>query len=36
MEYRRITLLSGHYGSGKTNVAVNMAEDLKRTEERAK
>ncbi|MBQ7725880.1 MAG: hypothetical protein IJT66_01925, partial [Clostridia bacterium] len=29
MEYKRITLLCGHYGSGKTNVAVNMALDLK-------
>lgn len=29
MEYKRITLLSGHYGSGKTNIAVNMAFDLK-------
>ncbi len=30
MIYKRITLLCGHYGSGKTNVAVNMAYDLKR------
>ena len=29
MNYKRITLLCGHYGSGKTNVAVNMAFDLK-------
>lgn len=29
MNYKRITLLCGHYGSGKTNVAVNMAYDLK-------
>ena len=29
MEYKRVTLLCGHYGSGKTNVAVNMAQDLK-------
>lgn len=28
--YKRITLLCGHYGSGKTNVAVNMAFDLKK------
>ena len=28
--YKRITLLCGHYGSGKTNVAVNMAFDLRR------
>ena len=30
--YKRITLLCGHYGSGKTNVAVNMAFDLKTRE----
>lgn len=30
MKYKRITLLSGHYGSGKTNIAVNMALDLKK------
>lgn len=29
MEYKRITLLCGHYGSGKTNVALNMAYQLK-------
>lgn len=29
MNYKRITLLCGHYGSGKTNVAVNMALDLR-------
>lgn len=29
MIYKRITLLCGHYGSGKTNVAVNMAYDQK-------
>lgn len=28
MDYRRITLLCGHSGSGKTNIAVNMALDL--------
>ena len=28
MNYKRVTLLCGHYGSGKTNVAVNMALDL--------
>lgn len=27
-EYKRLTLLCGHYGSGKTNVAVNMAYEL--------
>ena len=30
MQYKRLTLLCGHYGSGKTNVAVNMALDLRR------
>ncbi len=30
MNYKRLTLLCGHYGSGKTNIAVNMALDLKR------
>lgn len=30
MDYRRITLIAGHYGSGKTNIAVNMAFDLKK------
>jgi len=29
MEYKRITLLCGHYGSGKTNVALNMAYELR-------
>lgn len=29
MKYKRITLLCGHYGSGKTNVALNMAYELK-------
>jgi hypothetical protein len=29
MIYKRITILCGHYGSGKTNAAVNMAYDLK-------
>ncbi len=32
MEYKRITLLCGHYGSGKTNVAVNMAKDIRKNE----
>ena len=27
---KRITVLSGHYGSGKTNVAVNLATELKK------
>ena len=30
MNYKRITLLAGHYGSGKTNIAVNMALELSR------
>ncbi len=30
MEPKRITLLAGHYGSGKTNIAVNYAMALKR------
>ena len=34
MNYKRITLICGHYGSGKTNIAVNMAFDLKRAYER--
>lgn len=34
MNYKRITLLCGHYGSGKTNVAVNMAQELKKHNER--
>ncbi len=34
MIYKRITLLCGHYGSGKTNVAVNMAYDQKEKYER--
>jgi hypothetical protein len=29
MIYKRLTLIAGHYGSGKTNIAVNMAFDLK-------
>lgn len=28
--YKRITLLCGHYGSGKTNVAIKMAQDIKK------
>lgn len=34
MDYKRITLLSGHYGSGKTNIAVNMAEELRTMRDR--
>ena len=31
MEYKRITLLCGHYGSGKTNVALNMAYEIRKS-----
>ncbi len=34
MNYKRVTLLCGHYGSGKTNIAVNMALDLKHQADR--
>ena len=34
MNYKRVTLLCGHYGSGKTNIAVNMALDLRKQYER--
>ena len=30
MEHKRLTLFAGHYGSGKTNIAVNYAVQLKR------
>ena len=33
MEFKRLTLLCGHYGSGKTNVALNMAYEIKKTKE---
>lgn len=33
-EFKRITLLCGHYGSGKTNVAVNMALSLRKQRDR--
>lgn len=29
MDYKRVTLFAGHYGSGKTNIAVNYALKLK-------
>lgn len=32
MNFKRITLLAGHYGSGKTNIAVNLALDLRKQE----
>ena len=34
MNYKRLTILCGHYGSGKTNIAVNMAFDLRTQRER--
>ena len=34
MDFKRILLLSGHYGSGKTNIALNLAHLLKQTHER--
>lgn len=34
MNFKRITLICGHYGSGKTNVAVNFAFDLKKRYEK--
>ena len=30
MKFKRLTLMAGHYGSGKTNIAVNLAMMLKR------
>jgi len=33
MDFKRIVLLSGHYGSGKTNIAVNLAFYLKKFRE---
>jgi MinD-like ATPase involved in chromosome partitioning or flagellar assembly len=30
VEYKRLTLFAGHYGSGKTNIAVNYAVHMKR------
>ena len=34
MEHKRITIFAGHYGSGKTNVAVNYAMLLKEKEDK--
>ena len=34
MNFKRITLLAGHYGSGKTNIAVNLAMRLRQQKER--
>ena len=30
MKYKRLTLICGHYGTGKTNIALNLAYDLKK------
>ena len=29
MKFKRVTLFAGHYGSGKTNIAVNYAKKIK-------
>ena len=34
MEHKRLTLFAGHYGTGKTNVAVNYALELKKHEKK--
>lgn len=34
MNFSRITIISGHYGSGKTNIAVSLAYDLKKVEKK--
>lgn len=34
MDFKRIVLLSGHYGSGKTNIAVNLALRMKAAREK--
>ena len=34
MDFKRILLFSGHYGSGKTNIAVSLAHELKKTRDR--
>ena len=31
LRYKRLTIISGHYGSGKTNIAVNIAKSLTET-----
>ena len=33
MNFKRITIISGHYGSGKTNIAVNLASELKKQQD---
>jgi len=34
MDFKRVVLLAGHYGSGKTNIAVNLAFSLKKFRDR--
>ena len=34
MDFKRLVLMSGHYGSGKTNIAVSLAFELKKSRER--
>ncbi len=34
MNFKRITIISGHYGSGKTHIAVNLATELKHQHEK--
>ena len=34
MDFKRVLLLSGHYGSGKTNIAINLAFHLRQTNDR--
>ena len=34
MEHKRVTIFCGHYGSGKTNIAVNVALRLKETHDK--
>ena len=34
MDFKRLVLLSGHYGSGKTNIAVSLAFELKKRRDR--
>ena len=35
MEIKRVTLFAGHYGSGKTNIAVNFALYLRKLGKRS-
>ena len=34
MDFKRLVLMSGHYGSGKTNIAVSLAFELKKRRDR--